>query len=738
MKKHYLIKFILTLLFSVSTALGQSNDDQSFVENELYVKVVETYQPEWNRTFRLSFSEVPVLSRYVADFQITEIQFPYYFTQKSSELQRTLRIKIGESVDVDTFIRILSNDKLIEYVERVPMSFIHEVPNDDDISTQWSLSKVRAFEAWDLETGANAIDVAIVDSGVQTDHPDLMGNMADGWDVSDNDSNPNPINGDYDHGTHVAGLVGAVTNNSIGMASVGYNIDIMPIKATNSPNSNLITHGYEGILWAASNGAEIINCSWGGEAYSQTHQNIVNTAYNTFGSIIVTSAGNDNTNVIQYPAGYNNTLTVAATNQDDSKRGNSNYGSWVDISAPGSSIYSTLLYDDYGNKSGTSMASPIVAAALGLVWSADLSKSKEEIIDCVLDSAVPLNWSGSGSGRLDVRAALDCILDNGGGDPIACECPFLDNQFPNNTLTPTNNWQSVNCQFAGEFSEYNVSNGETYVWSYCTNDGGNSSNDLRINVFDGNGNRVACNMDSCGLDPRIVWTSNFTGIVRVQTNEYINGSMQCETNLDCATLVYKIDSSGGGNCDVLYADQLVKDGTGGGVGNDDGQANPGEEIDLEVALEAIGCDLHNVSGILNTNDSDITITDDSQSWGDILEGQVDWTSDFDFDVDANTPEKDVVFTLEVTSDEDSWVLTFIVHIYADGGNCDIAYADQLVKDGTGGGVGNDDGQTNPGEEIDLEVALEAIGCDLHNVSGILNTNDSDITITDDSQSWGDI
>ncbi|MFC4635032.1 T9SS type A sorting domain-containing protein, partial [Dokdonia ponticola] len=167
------------------------------------------------------------------------------------------------------------------------------------------------------------------------------------------------------------------------------------------------------------------------------------------------------------------------------------------------------------------------------------------------------------------------------------------------------------------------------------------------------------------LDGQVDWTSDFDFDVDANTPEKdVVFTLEVTSDEGSWILTFIVHIyAGGGNCDIAYADQLVKDGTGGGVGNDDGQANPGEEIDLEVALEAIGCDLHNVSGILSTNDSDITITDDSQSWGDILEGQVDWTSDFDFDVDANTPEKDVVFTLEVTSDEGSWVLTFIVHVY---------------------------------------------------------------------------
>src|SRR5690606_3764247 len=143
----------------------------------------------------------------------------------------------------------------------------------------------------------------------------------------------------WSHGTHVAGTTGAETNNGIGVSSIGFGISIMPVKATaNGASYNAVTNGYDGIYYAALNGADVINCSWGGYGYSTTGQNVVNWAWNQ-GSIVVAAAGNDNYDMDagndHYPSNYNNVVCVASSTSSDTKSGFSNYGSDVDVTAPG-------------------------------------------------------------------------------------------------------------------------------------------------------------------------------------------------------------------------------------------------------------------------------------------------------------------------------------------------------------------------------------------------------------------
>ena len=125
-----------------------------------------------------------------------------------------------------------------------------------------------------------------------------------------------PTTSSYDHGTHVAGIVGARTNNATGVASIGYSVKLMAVKSTNSPS--VISNGYEGIIYAVDNGANVINCSWGGYTSSATAQSVIDYAY-AAGVVVVAAAGNDDINTILYPAGYNHVISVAASSSNDAK-----------------------------------------------------------------------------------------------------------------------------------------------------------------------------------------------------------------------------------------------------------------------------------------------------------------------------------------------------------------------------------------------------------------------------------
>ncbi len=242
-----------------------------------------------------------------------------------------------------------------------------------------------------------------------------------GWDPSgategnDPDNDPITYPGLDDHGTHVAGLLGASTDNAVGISSAIFNGSIMSVKCTSDESElGFIYDGYPGMLYAAKAGADIINLSWGGDGGGDSNQSIINVCYNTYGALIVAAAGNDNTSDPHYPSAFTNVISVAATGSGDSKAGFSNYGTTVDISAPGVNMRSTVYTagGSYISYDGTSMASPLVASCFGLLKSANPEASNEWLIENMLSTADPIddinpNYVGLlGAGRINVHNAI--------------------------------------------------------------------------------------------------------------------------------------------------------------------------------------------------------------------------------------------------------------------------------------------------------------------------------------------
>jgi hypothetical protein len=240
-----------------------------------------------------------------------------------------------------------------------------------------------------------------------------------------------------DHGTHVAGIASACTNNGIGIAGIGYQCKIMPVKASqdNFRGDNgapYIVYGYDGILYAAKNGCKVINCSWGGYGYSSFGEEVVNRA-TVLGALVVAAAGNDNTQDAHYPSSFHKALSVASTSSGDMKSAFSNYGTGVDVCSPGEAILSTWMNDTYYYNNGTSMASPLAAGLAGLVAARFPSFTAEQIreqIRVTCDNIAPMNpglRGQIGSGRINARNAVsntaavsvrtnDIIADDSAGD----------------------------------------------------------------------------------------------------------------------------------------------------------------------------------------------------------------------------------------------------------------------------------------------------------------------------------
>lgn len=443
MKKIYAV--IVGLFLTLSMTVNGQSIHKDYLDGHIWVKLSNDYpiriemdkQGNTQPFNNLTAYNLPFLSELKDNAGIEKVSKPWFMVS-DQRISNVLRIEFTNYAAVDQLIRQLEGYDFIEYAEKVPLLRKTLTPNDPSYNTsnQWSLFQVNAEQAWDISIGNSNVVVAIVDDAVEITHNDLApviwtntgevpnngvdddGNGyiddVDGFDVADGDNDPNPDApiSSYDHGTHVAGIAGAASDNNTGVASIGFGVSIMAVKSTNS--AQFVTHGYDGIVYSVSSGADVVNMSWGGSGSSTTAQNIIDWAYNN-GTVLIAAAGNDNVSSPFYPANYNHVVAVASTTTGDVKSGFSNYGNWIDVSAPGSGIYSTVPGNGYAIKQGTSMASPMVAGLAGLMLSLNPGLPVDDVVNCILNTADdidPVNPSYTGelgSGRINALAAMNCV-----------------------------------------------------------------------------------------------------------------------------------------------------------------------------------------------------------------------------------------------------------------------------------------------------------------------------------------
>jgi thermitase len=297
-------------------------------------------------------------------------------------------------------------------------------PNDPLYGQQWWLPKIAAPAAWSTATGSPSIIVAVLDSGADLTHPDLQANLVPGINTLCSDPDWVPPSAtycatateqdDYGHGTHVAGIVAAVGNNGVGVASVAWSAKVQPVKVLDGSGNGSDAQIIAGIDWAREHGAKVLNMSLGGPGQSDVLDAAVNRAWQS-GMVVTASAGNQNSGVAFYPAASPNALGVAATNASDERWFLSNFGSFVDIAAPGDGILSIVRGGGYDYKTGTSMASPVVAGAAALVWTTHPGYQNAQVVSQLIGTAdkvgsTPYDTAGRndqmGYGRLDLAQAV--------------------------------------------------------------------------------------------------------------------------------------------------------------------------------------------------------------------------------------------------------------------------------------------------------------------------------------------
>jgi len=298
----------------------------------------------------------------------------------------------------------LSHHPAIEFAEVDEQLALTEfIPNDPDYSSQWHLPKINTQFAWPDSMGDGVV-VAILDTGVNASHPDLAANMLPGYNSADGSFITTDANG---HGTAVAGTVGAAFNNSVGVASVAPNVQIIPIRVTNrSDGYASFSDIARGLTWAADNGAKVANISYVASVSSAVTSSA--EYFKSKGGVVVSSAGNSGTEATA--ADNPHIITVSASDSSDQITSWSSFGNFVDVIAPGSNIRTTTSSGGYGNWSGTSFSSPVVAGVVALIMAANSALAPDQV-EMILESSAKdlgtLGWDKRfGHGRVDSAAAV--------------------------------------------------------------------------------------------------------------------------------------------------------------------------------------------------------------------------------------------------------------------------------------------------------------------------------------------
>lgn len=404
------LSFLFVILFSISTPVLAKNHDR--VDGQILVK------------FKESTSEETVTNELVK--------------HEGRELRRIDRLRIRvvsvPQGKIDRILADLSKNPFVEYAEPDYIATVSDYPQSDPndpnfANRQWGLANTgqtiggqigtvgadsHAKNSWPITTGTT-IKVAVLDTGIDASHPDLSSKL----DLQKDFTTSGSVDDLYGHGTHVAGIIAATTNNGIGVAGICPECRLLNGKVLDNSGSGAYSWIANGITWATDNGAKVINLSLGGSSSSSTLQNAVNYAW-THGAVVVAAAGNNASSSKIYPAAYPNVISVASTNNRDKKSSFSNYGSWVTVAAPGEYIYSTLPTHSfklettsgdnlsYGFLSGTSMATPMTAGVAALVWSSPFGTNNGTVVNRLKETADTISGTGTywTYGRIDAAGAV--------------------------------------------------------------------------------------------------------------------------------------------------------------------------------------------------------------------------------------------------------------------------------------------------------------------------------------------
>lgn len=369
-------------------------------------------------------------------------------------LSRIIKIVFNSEHQSENFYTLALQDPLIEYVQHGLVYKIDYSPNDSLVPQQWALNKIDAFNAWDISLGSDTVLIGIIDTGIDYEHVDLINkihlntgeigidnfgrdkrsNGVDddnngfiddymGWDFTDRVGFPfDSTGGDYltwdndpkdeqGHGTYIAGIAGASVNNLYGVAGIAPNCKLLNLRAFDPIGFGEEDDVAAAILYAIKQGVKVINMSFGDNAFSYVLRDVIRYAYSR-GIVLVASAGNSNSSNPHYPSGYSEVICVGNSTSDDLVASSSNFGSTIDLVAPGTMIMTTARGNNYALISGTSASAPFVSGAAALILSLENFSNEEvkQILKSTTDDIGPTGWDlRSGAGRINLYRALNVI-----------------------------------------------------------------------------------------------------------------------------------------------------------------------------------------------------------------------------------------------------------------------------------------------------------------------------------------
>ncbi|HET7324126.1 MAG TPA: S8 family serine peptidase [Halococcus sp.] len=378
----------------LSATAGSAAADRTERRNELLVGVA----PSASSVRRTAERALPAEARIVHE----NARLGYVMVELPARASATAKAAVTKAIE---------NRRGIEYVEPNAIHEALSIPDDPRFDEQYAPQMVNAPAAWEHTLGDRDVTVAIVDTGIEYDHPDLDGNVGSdvGYDFVDGDDDPSPGAREEHHGTHVAGIAAAEIDNGTGISGLA-NATLLGVRALNENGWGYTSNIADGIQWATDHGVDIINLSLGGGGYTETMQKAVSYA-NGKDVVIVAAAGNDYGGPVLYPAAYEECIAVSALDADGTLAAYSNMGPEVELCAPGTSVLSTWPDGGYERLSGTSMATPVVSGVAALVRSQE-SLSDEEVRARLKDTAVDVGLSTEeqGSGRVDAAGAVGTQL----------------------------------------------------------------------------------------------------------------------------------------------------------------------------------------------------------------------------------------------------------------------------------------------------------------------------------------
>lgn len=422
-------------------------------ENQIYCRAVNGERIHGMRTFSIDEAEVEQLSNKIRVITISgESDGVEAVSKEMIEKARAYERKNARrGVNVEC-----NPNRVVE---------LQATSNDYSNYSMWGLTRISAQSAWNTTTGSSSVKVAVIDTGIQTNHPDLSANMnvntgeiasngvdddsngyiddVYGYDFVNNDGNPMD---DHGHGTHCAGTIGAKGNNGEGLVGVNWTVGLLAVKVLNASGSGSYAWITAGVDFARIRGADVLSLSLGGSSGDSAMLSALRAASNA-GAFISIAAGNANSNndsTPTYPAHYasdsqiNSAVSVLALDSTGNRASYSNYGATrVHIAAPGSGIWSTVPTNSYASFSGTSMATPHVAGLAALLKAANPSLTAAQIKDCIINSGEAnsgLSGLVSSGKEIDAASAISLCGSGGGGvTPTPTPAPG------NPTATPTPN-----------------------------------------------------------------------------------------------------------------------------------------------------------------------------------------------------------------------------------------------------------------------------------------------------------